>query len=220
MRQIGSAFLILVSFFVMAQDGPAYEVTITNLTKGQVFSAPVVITHSRGYALFTLGAAASDELALMAEDGAGRPLADAALENASVYDAVVADGPVRPGTSATVVVNAGTYGSRVSVAGMLVITNDTFFALNGVQGPPGLVFKNGLDTQVYMAEAYDAGSENNTEACSDIPGPPCGNNGVRVTDGAEGYVYISSGISGEGDLSASRYDWRSAVARVTIRLVR
>jgi hypothetical protein len=32
-----------------------YEVTITNITKGQVFSPPVLVSHNRNVALFELG---------------------------------------------------------------------------------------------------------------------------------------------------------------------
>ena len=34
----------------------AYEVTITNITKGQVFSPPVLVTHNQRVALFEVGA--------------------------------------------------------------------------------------------------------------------------------------------------------------------
>lgn len=62
---------------------------------------------------------------------------------------------------------------------MLVTTNDAFAALNGVRLP-----RRGSTS--FSSVAYDAGSEANTENCSDIPGPPCGNPFVRVTAGAEG----------------------------------
>ena len=51
-----------------------YEVTITNLTRGQVFSPPIVIAHDSKFSLFTLGDPASDELAALAEGGAKGPL--------------------------------------------------------------------------------------------------------------------------------------------------
>ena len=42
-----------------------YEVTITNLTHGQVFSPPIVITHKHDFILFDLGEMASEELAAL-----------------------------------------------------------------------------------------------------------------------------------------------------------
>jgi hypothetical protein len=42
--------------------------------------------------------------------------------------------------------------------------------------------------------------------------------GAPFSEGlAEGYVYVSRGISGEGDLAASAHDWRNPVARVTVK---
>jgi hypothetical protein len=40
------------------------------------------------------------------------------------------------------------------------------------------------------ADAYDAGSERNSELCRFIPGPPCGNANVHDPDSAEGYVHV------------------------------
>ncbi len=55
----------------------------------------------------------------------------------------------------------------------------------------------------------------NDELCMHIPGPHCG--GSPFSPGlAEGYVHISRGISGEGDLLSSEYDWRNPVAHVAI----
>ena len=35
------------------KDKRKYEVTITNLTRGQIFSNPIVISHDRSFRLFT-----------------------------------------------------------------------------------------------------------------------------------------------------------------------
>ena len=50
-------------------DGIDYEVSVTNLTPGQILSPVIVATHSNDNApLFTLAQPASAELAAMAED--------------------------------------------------------------------------------------------------------------------------------------------------------
>lgn len=72
------------------------------------------------------------------------------------------------------------------------------------------------EATVVNAAAYDAGSEDNSEDCAYIPGPPCGNGDVRDTVGAEGYVYIHSGIHGIGDLEPAEFDWGNPVATVKI----
>ena len=71
-KYVFSILLILI-FFVTGGSSFAneesyyktkkYEVTITNLTRGQIFSPPIVIAHDSKHSLFTLGDPASDELA-------------------------------------------------------------------------------------------------------------------------------------------------------------
>ena len=46
----------------------SYAVTITNITRGQIISAPIVISHNKDFQLFSLGMPASAELAALAED--------------------------------------------------------------------------------------------------------------------------------------------------------
>lgn len=62
----------------------------------------------------------------------------------------------------------------------------------------------------------DAGSEANTESCTDIPGPPCNSEGVRHRSMAEGLVTLSHGLAGKGDLDVATYGWHDPVA--TVRL--
>ena len=193
--------------------GRRVEVTITNITRAQIFSAPVVISHSKDFELFTLGQPASQPLYALAEDGLTDPLTAHLDSLPSVHDYAVAAGPVMPGASVTLeVATLGPF-RFISAAGMLVSTNDAFFALRDARiASSGKVM---VDTQ-----AYDAGSEANSESCAFIPGPPCGNGGVRDTGDAEGYVHSHAGIHGIGDLDASLHDWRNPVAQITIRPVR
>ena len=69
-----------------------------------------------------------------------------------------------------------------------------------------------------VVRVYDAGSERDTEACAHIPGPPCGNAGVRVEEGAEGHVALDGGILGAGDLDPAEWDWRNPVLEVQVEL--
>lgn len=194
-----------------------YAVTVTNITPGQTFTPLLMVTHSKRISLFTPGEAASPELATIAESGNIAPL-DALLMSmpANVFaTANSADqlpmGLLTPGQSVTVEIKARGRFNRLSIAGMLIPTNDTFVALNGVALPS-------RETAM-MVPAYDAGSEFNDELCTNIPGPVCGGEGSSVADG-EGYVHISSGIHDIGDLEAASYDWRNPVARVHIRRIR
>lgn len=191
-----------------------YEVSLTNITRKQIFSPAVIYTHTRRMQpLFTLGQPASEEVAAVAEDALLDPLVARVSASPNVQEVSVitgAEGPILPGETASVVVEASARASRISLIGMLVTTNDAFYALNGSSGP---VF----GSAEYLLLGYDAGSEANTELCEHIPGPPCGNGGVRVPDGAEGYVHIHSGIHGVGDLLSSEYDWKNPVALLRVR---
>ena len=86
---------------------------------------------------------------------------------------------------------------------MMVTTNDTLYSARDRVRREGSFYGNG----------YDAGSEANTLSCAHIPGPPCGNPGVRVTAGAEGIIKISEGIN-RGALR--ELDWRNPVVKVVV----
>jgi hypothetical protein len=180
-----------------------------------VFSPPLVVTHARGGGLFRVGEAASAGLALLAEDGDGSMLAAEAIE-AGALDTASAAGPVPPGASISVEVEGRTNG-EISVAGMLVNTNDNFFAVNGLPLPRGRF--NSASTRV---PSYDAGSEVNNEDCDFIPGPACAGAGagVRATAGAEGFIHIGDGVHGIADLLPEETDWRNPVAQIVVQRVR
>ena len=72
------------------------------------------------------------------------------------------------------------------------------------------------DDKTHDAIAYDSGTEFNSEDCAFIPGPPCGNH-VRMTDGAEGFIYVSNGVHGGADLIPALHDWGGPVARISVR---
>ena len=197
------------------KDKRKYEVTITNLTRGQIFSPPIVIGHDRRFSLFTLGDEASAGLALLAEEGNPEDLIDALNPK---FDYAVADGPVLPGASESVTLEISKRGrsSLISVAGMLVTTNDAFFAIRRI-------WVSGKEKVIVEAPAYDAGSERNSEDCDYIPGPPCGSSPAHDPADAEGYVHIHAGIHGSGPegqdpgVDPAMHDWRNPVAKITIR---
>ncbi len=135
-----------------------------------------------------------------------------------VRDAVTSGGLTNPGASTTLTVKTGAGFDHISVAAMLIPTNDGFFAINGVEGPEGSA------TLVLYSPAYDSGTERNDELCASIPGPfftECGGpgGGGSPSGGEEGYVHIHAGIHGIGNLNAAMRDWRNPVAQVTIRRI-
>jgi hypothetical protein len=194
-------------------EGQEYEVTITNVTRGQVVTPPVVIVHDARFALFTPGMPASAELAALAEDGDTVPLEGALSADHSVRDVAVGGGPLMPGESMTLMVRGGKGFRRLTATAMLASSNDAFFAVRGARIPGRLPAR-------MAAYVWDAGSEGNSEFCEHVPGPPCGNAGVRNTATAEGFVHIHAGIHGISDLVPEMHDWRNPAVMVSIKRLR
>jgi hypothetical protein len=198
----------------LAQGPRRFEVSVTNVTKGQTFTPILVATHRAGVSLFELGSEASPELEAVAETGDTGPLAAMLESLPGVRDVQVTGGLLGPGETATLEVDARGPFQRVSVVSMLIPTNDGFFALNGVEGP------RNREPDVHFSPAYDAGTEANEEMCADIPGPQCGGSGAIDAGTAEGgVVHINAAIQGVGDLSPGIWDWRNPVARIVVRRI-
>ncbi len=209
---VGASLLALVmANAVVAQQ---YEVTVTNITAHQVFTPLLVASHTPGLRLFELGQPASAELEMLAEGGDIAPLMTAAMGSADVMDVQTNGAVMLPGESVTVVVTADSTFNQISVAAMLIPTNDAFMAVNSTTIP------DGPEAKTIRALGYDSGTEANDQLCNHIPGPPsvCTGEGFNVSrDEAEGFVHIHRGIHAIGDLAPETYDWRNPVANVTIR---
>ncbi len=207
--------LILASSQAQARGNNDYHVTITNLTYSINFTPILVASHRKPVAIFDLGAPAGDDLSAIAEGGDIGPLTTTLNAHSQVVDVQNSGGLLKPGHSVTVIVS-GEHGARyISLASMMLPTNDGFIGLDSAE-----VSKKGSVT--YYSPGYDAGSEANDELCANIPGPTCGGVGPSPgeNDGDENYVHIHRGTHGIGDLSASVYDWRNPVARITVTRVR
>lgn len=207
-----SIALLSSSMAIASNKYDHYAVTITNLTRGQTFTPILVASHrNHAFRLFTQGDPASDELTALAEGGDTGPLTTLLEGNRRVVDVTDSGGLLAPGESVTVTVAASHGAKRVSLASMMIPTNDGFIALNGVKAP-----RNGRSV-TYWSPGYDAGSEPNDELCDNIPGPVCGGTGGSPDADGEGYVHIHAGIHGIGDLEPGDFDWRNPVAKITIR---
>ena len=187
-----------------------YDVTITNVTRGQTFTPIAVVTHTDEISLFTPGSPAIAEIATVAESGDLTPLLSLAAGLPDLVGPVAAsDGLLGPGETTTIRVMRDNRFDRISLVAMLIPTNDSFVAINTVTAPKG------KDVLRLSAIAYDAGSEINDEDCANIPGPVCMGAGSSDDDG-EGYVHVSGGIKGIGSLDPVEYDWKNPVANVSI----
>jgi hypothetical protein len=195
-----------------------YRVTVTNLTDGQPMTPFVVATHDRSFSLFSRGAMASHGLQQLAENGGVPVLVEELAANPAVGDVQVAapaaGPPVHPGASVSVDVTATLDARFVTLAGMLICTNDGFTGVSTVKVP--------YDSKTVYGFAYDAGTEINTEAYEDLV-PPCdglGQTGETNPALAEdGRIHRHPGISGVADLDPATHDWRGPVVRVEIELI-
>ncbi len=199
----------------LAQSTGTYQVNITNLVPMQLFTPVLVATHNSSTTMFLPGTAASPELQALAETGDIAPLAALLNADTNVMDVQDSGGLHGPGnTGGVFVTGSGTF-NRLSLAAMLIPTNDAFVGLNTTLPADG-------ETKVVYAFAYDAGTEVNDERCASIPGPSypeCGGPGSGgAPGGGEGMIVIHSGIRGDGDFGRNR-DWKNPVARITIRKV-
>ena len=208
--------LLLGSTGAQAEEWARYKITITNITPGQTFTPQLVVTHPGRARLFTLGEPASEPLEFLAEAGSTGPFAEA-LDGVA-WDVQTIDGLLGPGETVSTEVTGRAAGRGfVSMAAMLIPTNDTFVALNRVRLP-----RNGKRT--YMVPAYDAGTEPNDPNCLNIPGPRSGGEDYNP-EGGEGIVHIGNGfhqlpadeVEGGEVLEPETYDWRNPVAKVVVR---
>ncbi|KKK53121.1 hypothetical protein LCGC14_3097960 [marine sediment metagenome] len=218
---IAVAALALVAVAVSptaGQQNVTYNVTIENLTSGQPFTPPVVAAHTSGIDVFEVGQAASPEVLAIAENGNNDPLVALLGGSAAVLDSASGTAPVKPCESATITV-AAPAGSLLSVVFMLICTNDGFSGVDSMTLPAS-------GSESVDANAYDAGTENNTEDFADIV-PPCqdligvssddagtGETNSALAEG--GVIAVHSGIQGGTDLTVSDHGWTDPVARITV----
>lgn len=200
------------------EGGRLYEVTITNLTRGQQFTPILVATHRANIRLFDVGRPASAELATLAEEGDTGPLTSTLLASRDVHAVTNSGALLDPGKSVSVqIATTGTF-DRISVASMLIPTNDAFMSVTAE-------VPTNLQTLMLSSPAYDSGTERNDETCASIPGPSfveCGGpgGGGKPSGGEEGFVHIHAGIHGIGNFMPSNRDWRNPVARILVRRIR
>ena len=216
--------VLMFSYNVSAQRLTEYEVTVTNATNNITFTPIFSLTHNLDApSLFTIGEPASVELEDLAEGGSPAQLEVFydRIRRTVVEINTAGDGPFTvAGESATYNIRAHSGSNYISIAAMLLPTNDSFMALNTERLPSRIG-----ETVTYGALGYDAGTELNDQWCFNIPGPQCdgtpngeGTNTERTDRGD--FVHISSGIHNTGDLTPEQYDWRNPVAIVTITRVR
>lgn len=208
---------------------PLYSVSVTNLTTGQPFTPPVLVTHSSRLRLWRYGRSASDEVQAIAENGNLAPMLERLGESRSVTDVLVAEGPtippVLPGETATRLIEGSRQHRFLSAISMLICTNDGFTGLTRQRLPVRVG-----DERSWNVRAYDAGTEINTGDFADLV-PPCApltgvdtdKMGTGMSNPAlaeHGRVRRHPGIRGAEDLIPALHGWRGAVARIEVKRIR
>lgn len=167
----------------------SYRISITNLTNAQPLSPPVAMLHAKSISFWQIGEQASVALEMMAEGGDGSALLDLHDDNPQHAElAALAPGAK---TEFTLEMDDDNSGSYLSVAGMLVNTNDAFSGITGIN-LDGLAPGQSIEM---LTHAYDAGTEMNTESAGTIPGPADGGTGFdAVRDDLTSVVTLHSGV--------------------------
>ena len=228
------AILSVLGLGIASATGPGdmatYEVTIRNISNGQPLSPPVVATHQRSVGLFRYGRSASPELEALAEDGNEVPLFNLLNGSPKATDVIDVGMPLtRRGQvvgdfsdSVTIQIQARP-GDAISLASMLICTNDGFVGLDRSRLPRGTA------RRVYPLIPLDAGTEQNTEMSADIvdacgalgslPLPGDGNEDDAVNQDPQNRISLHRGIRGTGDLSAQAHGWRGITAVAIVKRI-
>lgn len=163
-----------------------YEIQVTNLTQGQPLSPVGVVLHGEAM-LWEVGMAASEALELLAEGGDNSEFIDADGALASASGAA----PIGPGANEVITVSVlNEPDSYLSVATMLVNTNDAFAGITG----HSLSALEVNESVAMMLPVLDAGTEGNSEISGTIPGPADGGEGFNSERDDDDLVSFHPGV--------------------------
>lgn len=196
----------------------SYTIELTNLTANQTFGPAGLVFHHASHSLWEPGDSAAAELEELAEGGNPQPFLDAAATHAMVVDTLTGNGAISPGGSeAFTVVLPGDDDLSLTLATMLVNTNDAFA---GTSGAPLPMLAVG-EAHTWYLPAYDAGTEANTETVATIPGPAAGGEGFNAARDDGDRIAIHPGvISNQDGLALSALDgshrWDNPVLKVDL----
>ena len=199
----------------------SFNVTITNLTNAQPISPVAALIHRDGFNSIVIGEGAGLGVEMIAEAGSNGEFLNEVRDLSTTIASMSGSGPIGPGASETIrfgIFESDIAGAQLSVIGMLVNTNDAITALNAI----GIDDIAVGETRSYDTIAYDAGTEDDTEAAGTIPGPADGGEGFNAerSDGAnvvtmhQGVVSRDDGLVSSVLTQAHRFD--NPVARISL----
>ncbi len=170
-----------------------FEMSVSNLTTAQPLSPVAVILHGAGYHAFNIGAPASTALEQLAEGGDNSALLASLANDDAVFVRMSAATAIVPGGSETFLVSYNTTEPHLTLAAMLVNSNDGFAALDSIDLAAMAVGQQA----VYYGHAFDAGTEANSETAATLPGQ--GGEGFNVDRDDRDWVAVHAGIISQDD---------------------
>ncbi|WOH37813.1 spondin domain-containing protein [Thalassotalea fonticola] len=189
----------------------SYEVSVVNLTNAQPMSPIAVVLHNEGN-LWMVGESASTALEALAESGDNSQVLnlDVVLASAS------GDGVLMPGMSDTIMVTSvEIVPTQLSIATMLVNTNDAFTGINSMS-LENLAVGESISM---LTGSYDSGTEKNTESTASIPGPAAEGEGFNNARDDVDFVAMHPGIVTKNDgLTGSTLNFSHRFDNPTLRV--
>ncbi|MCO4799738.1 MAG: spondin domain-containing protein [Colwelliaceae bacterium] len=192
-----------------------YEITVSNLTYAQPMSPIAVILHDEGN-FWTIGEPSSLALETLAESGDNASF----IAESIVLSGESGTGMLLPGMSETIEISiTDNQPGYLSLATMLVNTNDAFTGINAIE------LNNLLagESISVTTRSYDAGTEKNSELMSTIPGPASNGAGEGFNEMRDdldkvgmhaGVVSVDDGLSSSVLTQAHKFD--NPTLRITI----
>jgi len=192
-----------------------YSIKVQNLTSAQPMSPVAVVLHNSSYSLFSVGSSASLALEKLAEDGDNSSVignTNTSIEQTKSSDALLTPSSVQD-------IEITSQSKYISLATMLVNTNDAFAGLNSYDISTIAVGEN-VEINVI---AYDAGTEKNSETAQTIPGIGGeGFNSLRddtnsIVRAHSGVISVDDGLNTSGLTSIHKFD--NPVVKLTIKRI-
>jgi hypothetical protein len=225
---IGKICVAIVSVFIIAactDSGSSksnYKVTMTNLTSNQPLSPQGVVLHTGEYLAWQVGEQAAAGIERLAEAGDPAVFLDQAEMDANVLVTAQNGSVIIPGSSISVEIKSKRDSDlRMSVATMLVNTNDAYTGLTGTL--IGDLAVN--ESKTVYAPAYDAGTEANSETAATVPGPAGNGEGYNPVQDDRGFITVHSGaVTADDGLAGSSLNeshrWDNPVTRIIVTRIK
>lgn len=193
-----------------------FELELVNLTANQPLSPMAAILHNKDFSAWQIGTAVSNGLEQLAESGNPTEFLSEAKISIGVRDTESGTAVVLPGDADVITLTGILADARISLASMLVNTNDAFTGINNLNVSDLAVG----ESLIVDIRCYDAGTEANSETAATIPGPAAGGEGFNSTRNDRNFVITHPGVVSIDDgLSSSALNESHRIQNPVAQLV-